>query len=116
MMNHGQITANRQRLLARPLDLSAILRGSLLHRTIRHRQGCPKCARGQGHPVWILTVGYPGGRTRQISLRKEVVPQVRRWLHNYRRIKGTLERVCELNQQLLRPDPATRRSRSSSRA
>jgi len=105
MMNHERVLAQRQRILARPLDLSAILRGSLLHRTIRHRQGCPKCARGEGHPVWILTVGYPGGGTRQISLRQEIVPQVRRWLNNYQKIKNTLEQICELNQQLLRPEP-----------
>lgn len=32
-----------------------ILRGSLLRRTIRHRRGCAKCERGEGHPVWVLT-------------------------------------------------------------
>jgi hypothetical protein len=30
--------------------------------------------------MWILTVGYPGGRTRQLSLRAAQVPQVRAWL------------------------------------
>ena len=42
-----------------------LLRGSLLERTIRHTKGCPKCARGEGHHVFVLTVTYPGGRTRQ---------------------------------------------------
>ena len=26
-----------------------LLRGSLLERTVWHRTGCPKCARGEGH-------------------------------------------------------------------
>jgi len=55
-----------------------------------------------------LTVGYPGGRTRQLSLRAEQVPQVRAWLDNYQQLKATMEAVCELNQRLLRPEaPAT---------
>ena len=115
MMKHEQAIARRNRLLSHPRDLSAILRGSLLQRTIRHRQGCPKCARGEGHPVWVLTVGYRGGVTRQISLRKELVPQARRWLKNYQKLKATLEQVCDLNQRLLRPDAAEPRSRRRSR-
>jgi hypothetical protein len=44
-----------------------LLRGSLLERTVRHTKGCPKCARGEGHQVCVLTVTYPGGRTRQFA-------------------------------------------------
>jgi hypothetical protein len=51
-----------------------------------------------------LTVSYPGGRTKQISLSPEQKPIVERWLLNYRKLKETLERICELNQQLLRPE------------
>src|SRR6202158_3067794 len=78
-----------------------ILRGSLLQRRIRHRSGCNVCARGDGHLVSVLTVSYPGGRTQQISLRPEQKPIVERWLRNYRKIKTTLERICELNHQCL---------------
>src|ERR1700733_4177759 len=87
-------------------DLSDILRGSLLERTIRHRQGCPKCERGEGDPVSVLAVSYPGGRKRQISLRPEQVPQVRRQLDNYQRLKEILDQICELNQQALRAETA----------
>jgi hypothetical protein len=55
-------------------------RCSLLERIIRHRTGCPKCDRGEGHPVAVLAVGYPGKVTRQISLRKEQVSYVERYL------------------------------------
>jgi len=63
-----------------------------------------KCARGAGHPLWVLTVGYPGGKTRQVSLRPEQVPQVRRALKHYRHFKQTLEAISELNQFLFRLD------------
>lgn len=103
-------------LLPRDLpDLGDILRGSLLQRTIRHRQGCPKCERGEGHPVAVLTVTYPGGRTRQISLRPEQVAQVRRQLDNYQRLKEALEQICELNQQALRAETAETKSGSRKR-
>jgi hypothetical protein len=82
-----------------------ILRGSLLERTIHHKQGCAKCARGEGHPALVLTVNYPGGRNQQISVRPEQRQQVERWLENYQKLKSRLEEICELNQVLLRPEP-----------
>jgi hypothetical protein len=56
-----------------------LLRGSLLERTVRHTKDCPKCSRGEGHQVFVLTVTYPGHRTRQFSVRRERVAEVRRW-------------------------------------
>jgi hypothetical protein len=47
--------------------------------------------RGAGHPLAVLTVSYPGGRTRQISLRRAQVPEVRRWLANYQQLKEGIE-------------------------
>jgi hypothetical protein len=96
--------ASQARLLRDLPDLSDILRGSLLQRMIRHRQGCPKCERGEGHPVSVLAVTYPGRRIRHISLSAEQVPQVRRQLDNYQQLKAVLEQICELNQQALRAD------------
>ena len=69
-----------------------------------HSSGCPKCARGEGHPQWVLNVGYPGAKTRQLSLRPEQIPQVRKALEQYRQMKQTLEAISELNQYLLRLD------------
>jgi hypothetical protein len=105
-MNHERIIQQRDRLLARLPAASDILRGSLLHRTIRHRTGCPKCARGEGHPVAVLSVGYPGGVIRQTSLSPEQAADVRRSLDNFHRLKAALEKICELNQQLLRSEKA----------
>jgi hypothetical protein len=99
-----RIPAARTKLAAALPSTTEILRGSLLHRRIRHRSGCAVCAKGPGHPVWVLTVSYPGGRTKQISLSADQKPRVQQWLRNYRKLKDTLERICELNLQLLRPE------------
>ncbi len=82
----------RQKLVDRLPVSGELLRGSLLERVVRHRSGCPKCARGEGHRVFVLTVTYSGGRTRQLSIRRERVAE------------EAIEAICELNHELLRPE------------
>src|SRR5450755_2716392 len=103
-MTRKRALAARNKLVARIANLDQVLRGSLLQRNLHHSSGCSKCARGEGHPLWVLTVGYPGGKTRQVSLRPEQVPQVRKAIQGYRDFKQALESISELNQFLLRLD------------
>jgi len=103
-MKQESILNARAKLAVALPSTTEILRGSLLHRRIRHRSGCAVCARGKGHLVWVLTVSYPGGRIKQLSLSAEQKVLVQQWLRNYRKLKDTLERICELNLQLLRPE------------
>jgi hypothetical protein len=113
-MRRHRALAARQKLLDRLPVTGEILRGSLLKRTIRnHATGCAKCASGEGHPLSVLTVSYPGGRTRQFSLRPERVAEVRRRLRNYQKLK--IEVICELNHELLRPEQASSKRRSKPR-
>lgn len=86
-----------------------MLRGSLIERTTRHTSGCPKCARGKGHPQTVLTISYPGGRTQQFSIHSEQVPRVRQWLSNYKKLKETIEAICRVESRppaprFLRPE------------
>jgi hypothetical protein len=101
----------REKLVSKLPVTGELLRGSLLERTVRHRKDCPKCARGEGHKVFVLTVTYAGGRTQQLSVRRERVAEVRHWLENYHQLKQAIEAICELNHELLRPEPHRRRSR-----
>jgi Family of unknown function (DUF6788) len=103
-MTREQAIRKRDKLAAWLVCANGVLRGSLLQRTTHHSSGCLKCARGEGHPLWVLTVGYPGGKIRQVSLRVEQVPQVRKAIEDYRDFKQTLEAISELNQVLLRLD------------
>jgi hypothetical protein len=99
----------REKLVAKLPVTGELLRGSLLERTVRHKNGCPKCARGEGHQVHVLTVSYARGRVRQFSVRRERVAEVRRWLDNYQKLKEGIEAICELNHDLLRPETAAAR-------
>ena len=111
-MRQEQVVATREKLLAALPVTGEILRGSLLERTVRnHARNCAKCASGEGHRMSVLTVSYPGGRTRQFSLRKEMVPEVRRWLANYQELKEAIEAICEINHEVLRPETTQARPR-----
>jgi len=113
-MIRDHLIETRQRLIAQLPVTREILRGSLFERTVRHTRGCTICAGGGGHPLWVLSVGYAGGRTRQFSLRREQVDEVRGWLGNYHQLREALEAICELNHALLRPDDAApRRARQT---
>jgi len=103
-VKHKEVLRRRDKLAAQ-LPTGEILRGSLLQRTIRHKRGCPKCARGDGHPVLVLAVTSSGHKIRHISLRPEQKELVQKWLNNYHQLKDRMEEVCELNQLLLRPEP-----------
>jgi hypothetical protein len=103
-MTREQAIRKREKLAGQFSSPIGVLRGSLLQRMIHHSSGCLKCARGEGHPLWVLTVGYPGGKTRQVSLRLEQVAEVRKALEQYLDFKQGLEAISELNQFLLRLD------------
>jgi uncharacterized protein DUF6788 len=113
-MTDKQVIAARNKILRGLPDLSRILRGSLFERTIRHNSGCPKCERGEGHPLWVLNIVYPGGRTRQLSLRPEQAAQAREWINNYHRLREALEQISECNQALLRNQRESLKSRERS--
>jgi hypothetical protein len=87
-MIRDRALAARDKLVERLPVTGELLRGTLLERIVRHKSGCPKCARG---------------KTRQISIRRERVAEIRRWLANYQELKEAIEAICELNHDLLRP-------------
>ena len=111
-MIREQAIRTREKLVSKLPISGELLRGTLLERTVRHTKNCPKCARGEGHRVFVLTVTYPGGRTRQISVRRERVAEVRRRLSNYQELKEAIEAICQLNHDLLRPERGAPKARS----
>ena len=112
-MRRNRLIAAREKLLVRLPVTGELLRGSLLERhdpqprpqlrQVRERRRAPG--------LLVLTVSYPGGRTRQLSVRRERVPEIRQWLSNYRELKAAIEAICELNHHLLRPDEAAPKRR-----
>src|SRR5258708_35842961 len=97
-MRRDQIIETRQALVTQLPVTGDILRGSLFERTVRHSSGCTICAGGGGHPLWVLTIGYAGGRTRQFSRRREKGDEVRGWRSHYHKLREGREAIYEPHQ------------------
>ena len=110
----------RRRIVEGLPPLEEMLRGSVFVRMLRcGKPGC-RCATGEGHRATYLSVTFPGGRTEQISLPASLVPVAKRWVANYLRWWEAVEKVSEINRQLLRirreHEPRSRRSGRHARA
>ena len=65
---------------------------------------------GERHgPIWCLTVTLGRGRTTGGIIPEEKVAEVRSWIENYDTVKGHLEKISEINRELLRSKRAKQR-------
>ena len=80
-----------------------ILRGSLIERYKRcGHPGC-KCQQGQGHgPKFYLSVSQAGSRPEMDYVPEEYSQQVSDYLGNFLEVRQLLEKICNLNRELLR--------------
>ena len=100
----------RQGLVQSLPPAGEVLRGSLVQRYVTCGNPLCKCARGERHgPVWYFSVTLGPGRTTGGVVPAEQMEQVRRWIENYRHLKGALETISEINREALSSSsPATR--------
>jgi hypothetical protein len=115
-----QLEQQRARLAQQAPDLTQVLRGSLFERTRRCGVPTCHCATGDGHSVVCVGVMMPGGKSMQVTVPLELVPVVRQWTENYRRVWQLIEEVSSVNRELLRerlvePAEGTARKRSRKR-
>ena len=94
----------RRRGLAKLLPpVTDILRGSLVERYVTCGNPACKCARGERHgPMWYLTVTLGRGRTTGGIIGEDQLGEVRTWIENYHKLKDHLEKISEINRELLR--------------
>ncbi len=80
-----------------------ILRGSLIERYKRcGHPGC-KCQQGQGHgPKYYLSVSQAGSRPEMDYVPEEYSRQVANYLRNFQEVRQILEKICNINRELLR--------------
>src|SRR2546430_13910916 len=95
---------NRRKGLTRVLPpLGEVLRGSLMERYLTCGNPDCKCARGERHgPVWYLSVTLDQFHRTGSTVPSEQVDQVRRWIENYHQVKERLEKISDINRELLR--------------
>jgi hypothetical protein len=93
-------------------SVTEILRGSLVERYVTCGNPSCKCARGERHgPIWYLTVTLGKGRTTGGIIPAEKVDEVRGWIENYHNLREHLEKISDINRELLRRERAHERKR-----
>jgi hypothetical protein len=95
---------NRRQGLTKVLPpLGEVLRGSLMERYLTCGNPHCKCARGERHgPVWYLSVTLDQSHRIGSTVPPEQVEQVRCWIQNYHQVKERLEKISDINRELLR--------------
>ena len=95
---------NRRQGLTKVLPpLGEVLRGSLMERYLTCGNPHCKCARGERHgPVWYLSVTLDQSHRIGSTVPPEQVEQVRCWIENYHQVKERLEKISDINRELLR--------------
>ena len=102
----------RQGLANQLPPVTETLRGSLVERYVTCGNPACKCAKGERHgPVWYLTVTLGPGKTTGGIVASDKVEQVRSWVQNYQKVKEHLEKISEINRELLRRERAKQRQR-----
>lgn len=106
----------REGLLRLLPPLRDVLRGSLMERYLTCGKAECRCARGERHgPVWYLSVSLDQSQRRGVTVPSHQVAQVRRGLESYRRVKEHLEKISDLNRELLRRERGLKPSRKKPR-
>jgi len=102
----------RQGLATQLPPFTETLRGSLVERYVTCGNQSCKCAKGERHgPVWYLTVTLGPGKTTGGIIASDKLEQVRSWVENYQKVKEHLEKISEINRELLRRDRDKQRKR-----
>jgi hypothetical protein len=102
----------RQGLAKQLPPITDTLRGSLVERYVTCGNSACKCANGERHgPMWYLTVTLGPGRTTGGIVPAEQAEKVRGWIENYHKVKEHLEKISEINRELLRRQRDKQRQR-----
>jgi hypothetical protein len=110
------LRSRRQGLTKLMPPLGEILRGSLMERYLTCGKPDCKCTRGERHgPIWYLSVSLDQSHRSGRTVASAQVEQVRRWIANYHRVKQHLEKISEINRELLRREKVQKQPRKKAR-
>src|SRR3954449_12835214 len=106
---------NRREGLTRVLPpLGEVLRGSLMERYLTCGNPDCKCTRGERHgPIWYFSVTLDQSHRAGCTVPDDQVEQVRRWIENYHQVKQNLEKISDINRELMRRRKDTNKKRKN---
>ena|SRR3990172_4550613 len=92
----------KKQLLKKIVSCEDMLQGSVVELNARcGKKGC-KCEQGEYHGTSFYLSYREKGRTRMVYLKKDLVPEVRRRLKQFKRYKALGERLAKHNLKALR--------------
>ena len=108
---------NRRHGLTKLLPpMGEVLRGSLMERYLTCGNPDCKCARGERHgPVWYLSATLDQSHRMGRTIPPDQVELVRRWIENYHLVKEHLEKISDINRELLRREKDKNKNRKKLR-
>jgi hypothetical protein len=94
----------RRRRLVRALPpIEYVVRGTLVETYKRCGRPNCHCVDGPGHgPKRYLSVSQPGGRPRRDYVPNDTHLHVAKLIHNFRKLRESLDEICAINTELLR--------------
>jgi hypothetical protein len=100
-----ELERTRKALMRKLASWGAFVRGSvvLMKRRCTYPR-CRKCASGQGHPTWVLTVSRQG-KTHTVYLGPQRRASAQRMAETYRRLLVLIEEIAEVNLAVLTGKP-----------
>lgn len=103
-MERKTLERERERLARTLPPVATVLRASLFERTVRCGKPNCRCAAPDdpGHRVVCLSRSLPEGKNAQVTLPQRLAPVAEAWVHDYRRWLEAVERISEINHELLR--------------
>ena len=100
-----RLERTRERLLGKVAEIREFVRGSvvLMKRRCTYPR-CRKCASGERHPTWVLTVSR-GGKTQTVYLGTKRLAQAQAMVENYRTLLAWVQEIADVNLALLTDKP-----------
>ena len=100
-MTTDTLKARRQELLDAMPDMTPVMRGSLITRSIKCGKPNCRCANGEGHKSFYLS-SYYNGKTQLDSVPKTYKDGVSQCIKDYEDIVALLAELSSINLELFR--------------
>ena len=97
----AKLREDKQRAARRMPDTAEIIKGTLI--AVERVCGKPncRCQKGAKHACLCLSQ-YVNGRSRMVYIPKTMEKRVRQCVENYQRIKACIQRLSEINLELIK--------------
>lgn len=109
---HPTVIRRRSAACIKQLHARGPVLAASLVRIAKHcgRPTC-RCQRGHKHLGHYLTYKHQG-KTRTVYVPLELLPEVRQWIHEYRRLKTLIQRISQLSLTRIRSHVTLRQRRA----